>query len=348
MICSGCAKLSGEEDMGVSIPRRDFVAGLGAASAWSFAASAQQAQRVRRIGILMGAAASDALGQSYLAAFMQEMRQSGWNDGQNLRIDLRWNPGEATLAQIYAAQLIGLMPDLILAGTTINLAAIRQATNTVPVIFTQVADPVTQGFVSNMKQPGGTVTGFSLLEVSLDGKWMDLLKKAAPNLARVALMFNPDDQASRFFVPAVEAAGPLLGVEVMVAPVRSIGEIEGAVANVARFPNSGLMLWGDPLAASQQKLIAELARRHGLPSISGRSNFASDGGLMGYGPSASIEGQFRQAAGYADRILKGTKAGDLPVQSPTRYTLAINAQTAKAIGLEVSPNLSSLADEIIE
>jgi len=329
--------------------RRDIIMLLGgAAAALPLGARAQQGERMRRVGVLMGQPATDPAGQSYLAALVQGLREAGWNEGRNIHLDVRWNPGSTELAQIYAAQLIGLMPDVTLVGTTINLAAILQATNAVPVVFTQIADPVTQGFVQNVRRPGGMVTGFSLLEFSLGGKWIDLLKQAAPALKRVAFIFHADDPLSKFMVPAAVAAAPALGVEVTAAPVRSATDVETAMASLAAAPNGGLVASGDPLTALHQKLILDLARRYRLPSVGARSNFIEDGGLIAYGPNISIEGQYRQAASYVDRILKGAKPGDLPVQAPTTYTLVINLKTAKAIGLTVPPTLLVVADEVIE
>jgi putative ABC transport system substrate-binding protein len=333
----------------MTVRRRDFITLLGgAAAAWPLAVRAQQGERVRHVGVLMGQPANDPLGQSYVAAFIQGLRESGWNEGRNLHLDVRWNPGGAGLAPIYAAQLIGLMPDVILVASTSNLAAIQQATNTTPVVFTQVADPVTQGFVQNVRRPGGMITGFSLLEFSLGGKWIDLLKQAAPALRRVAFVFNAEDPISKFFVPAAEAAAPALGVEVIAAPVRSAADVETVVASLVAAPNAGLVVNGDPLTALHQKLIVDLARRHRLPSVGSRLNFIEDGGLIAYGPAISIEGQFRQAASYVDRILRGAKPGDLPVQAPTTYSLMINLKTAKALGLTVPPTLLVAADEVIE
>jgi len=328
--------------------RREFITALGGAAAWPLAARAQQAERMRRVGVLMGGPATDPRAQSYLAAFIQGLRELGWNEGNNLHFEVRWNPGESGLAHIYAAQLIGSMPDVILVGTTINLAAIRQATNAVPVVFTQVADPVTQGFVQNVRQPGGMITGFSLLEFSLSGKWIDLLKQAAPRLRRAAFIFNTDDPISKFLVPAAEAAAPTIGVELITAPVRSAADIESAVASLAGAPNSGLVVQGDPLTALHEKLIVDLARRYRLPSVGTRQNFIEDGGLIACGPSIGIEGQFRQAASYVDRILRGAKPGDLPVQAPTNYSLVINLKTAKALGLEIPASLFAIADRVIE
>jgi putative ABC transport system substrate-binding protein len=304
---------------------------------------------MRRIGVLVNAAAAEPEFQSYLASFIQGLRQLGWTEGQNFRIDVRWNAGDAGLSRTYAAELLGLMPDVILAGSTINLTAIQQATSTVPVVFVQVADPVAQGFVASMRRPGGNVTGFSLFEFSLGGKWVDLLKQLAPRLMRVAFMFNPDTAPySRFFTPVIEAAATSLGVQLTTAPVRAAVDIEAALALFARQPNGGLLLQGDSFTRLHQSLIADLAGRYRLPSIAPGPDFAKQGGLMDYGPFVGVDDQYRQAATYVDRILKGSKPGDLPVQAPTKYRLVINMKTAKALGLDVPLHLQQLADEVIE
>ena len=329
--------------------RRDFIAGLGGAAAWPLAARAQQGDRIRRIGVLMAAAANEPEFQSYLAAFTQELRQLGWTEGQNLRIDVRWNAGDAGLARIYAAQLIGLMPDAILAASTMNLTVIEQATSTVPVVFVQVADPVTQGFVASMRQPGGNTTGFSLYEFSVGGKWLDLLKEIAPGLARVAFMFNPDTAPySKYFMPVMEAAATSLGMQINATPIQAAAEIEPALARFARQPNGGLMMPGDSFTRLHQTLIADLAGHYRLPSIAGSIDFAKEGGLMDYSPFVGVGDQYRQAATYIDRILKGSKPADMPVQAPTKYRLVINMKTAKALGLTVSLRLLGVADNLIE
>jgi putative ABC transport system substrate-binding protein len=239
---------------------------------------------------------------------------------------------------------VGLKPDVILAGSTINLTVIQQTTSTVPVVFVQVADPVAQGFVASMRRPGGNVTGFSLFEFSLGGKWVDLLKQLAPRLTRVAFMFNPDTAPySRFFTPVIEAAATSLGVQLTTAPVRAAADIEAALALFARQPNGGLLLQGDSFTRLHQSLIADLAGRYRLPSIAPGPDFAKQGGLMDYGPFGGVDDQYRQAATYVDRILKGSKPGDLPVQAPTKYQLVINIKTAKALGLEVPPTLLARA-----
>jgi putative ABC transport system substrate-binding protein len=332
------------------VRRRDFITLLGgAAAAWPLAARAQQDDRIRRIGVLMNSAATDATYQSYMAAFAQALRQLGWVEGQNIHIDLRWNAGDAALARIYAAQLIGLMPEVILASSTTNLTAIQQATSTVPVVFIQVSDPVAQGFVANMTKPGGNLTGFSNFEFSIGGKWLDLLKEVAPGLARVIVMFNPDTSPqSKFFVRAIEAAAPSLGVQSLVASVHATADIEPALESFARQPNGGLILPPDSFTGLRGQLIADLAARHRLPAISAYEDFAKQSGLMYYGIWINFVDQFRQAASYVDRILKGTKPGDLPIQRADKYTLIINLKTAKALGLIVPLPLSGLADEVIE
>jgi putative ABC transport system substrate-binding protein len=330
--------------------RREFITLLGgAAAAWPLGVRAQPRDRVRHVGVLMNGAATEAALQSNLAALVQGLRQLGWVEGQNLHIDLRWSAGDASLARIYAAQLIGLTPDVIVASTTTNLIAIRQATSTVPVVFLSVSDPVEQGFVANVAKPGGNLTGFSAFEFSIGGKWLDLLKEIAPGLERVGVMFNPDTSPqSKFFVRSVEAAAPSLGVQSIVVPVRTTADIEAAFESFARAANGGLILTSDTFTAMRQKLIVDLASRYRLPAISSNPDFPKDGGLMHYGVSVNTLDRFRQAAGYVDRILKGAKAGDLPVQQSDKYTLIINLKTAKALGLTIPLPLIGRADEVIE
>ena len=330
------------------IKRREFIAGLGSAAAWPIAARAQQGERVRRIGVLMNAAATETEFQANLAAFTQGLGQLGWTEGQNLRIDVRWNAGDAELARIYAAQLIGLMPDVILVASTIGLTTIRQATSTVPVVFVQVADPIAQGFVGSVTRPSGNITGFSIMEFSLGGKWLDLLKQVAPGLARVEVMFNSGGGPFKFWMQAIEAAAPSIGVQPIAAPVRSTADIEPALESFARQPNGGLMLLGDSFTRLNQKLIAELAGRFRLPSIAPGYDFAKDGGLMDYGLNIDVLGEYRQAATYVDRILKGAKPGDLPIQGADRYRFVINLKTAKALGLTIPETLLATADEVIQ
>ena len=328
--------------------RREFITLLGgAAVAWPLAARAQSHPE-RRIGVLMNGTATETTYQSYLTAFVQELRKLGWNEGQNVGIDVRWNGGDAELSRAYAAQLIELKPEVILAASTTNLTVIQQTTKTIPVVFVMVSDPVAQGFVTSVAKPGGNLTGFSMYEYSIGGKWVDLLKAAAPSLARVAVMFNPETSPqSKFFMRSVETAAPSLGVQAIAVPVRATAEIEPAVASFARQPNGGLILPTDTFIR-RQKLIADLAARHRLPAIGAEGDFANDGGLMYYSASNNVPDQMRQAAGYVDRILKGAKPGDLPVQRADKFKLIINLKTAKALGLTLPIDLLGLADEVIE
>jgi putative ABC transport system substrate-binding protein len=328
--------------------RREFIAGLGSAAAWPVVARAQPTDRMRRIGVLMSAAATETEFQSNLAAFTRGLRQLGWTEGQNLRIDVRWNAGDAELARIYAAQLIGLMPDVILAASTIGLATIRQATNIVPVVFVQVADPVAQGFIPSLRQPGGNFTGFSLLEFSLGGKWLDLLKQIAPGLTRVEVMFNPDTALyAKFFMPVIETTAQSLRVQAIAAPIRAAADIEPALAELASVPNGGLIVLNDSFTRLHYSLITAAAQRYRLPSIAGRSGFAK-GGLMEYGADINLVDQYREAAIYVDRILKGSNPSDLPVQAPTKFRFVINLKTAKALGLTIPETLLATADEVIQ
>jgi ABC-type uncharacterized transport system substrate-binding protein len=241
------------------------------------------------------------------------------------------------------------MPDVILASSTTNLAVLQQATSTVPVVFVQVSDPLAQGFVANLTKPGGNLTGFSLYEFSIGGKWLDLLKEVAPALARVAVVFNPDTSPqSKFFIRSIEAAAPSLGVQTVAMPVHTTADIEPALENFARTSNGGLILPTDSFTGLRRQLFVDLAARHRLPSISAQSQFPRDGGLMYYGASVNVLEQFRQAASYADRILRGAKPGDLPIQRVDKYTLIINLKTAKTLGLTVPLPVSGLADELIE
>ena len=329
--------------------RRQFITLLGGAATWPLAARAQQPERLRRVGVLMNGAATETIPQSYVAAFVRELSQLGWSEGRNLRIDVRWNAGDAALARIYAAQLIGLTPDVILTASTTNLTVVQQATSTIPVVFVQVSDPVEQGFVASITKPGGNLTGFSMFEFSVGGKWVDLLKEIAPSLARVAVMFNPDTSPqSKFFMQSIEAAAPSLGVQASVIPVRATADIEPAFEHLARAPNGGLILPTDSFTNLRIELIADLAARHRLPSISAYDRFPKVGGLMYYGASINTLDQFQQAASYVDRILKGTKPGDLPIQRADKYTLVINLKVAKTLGLTVPLPLVGLADEVIE
>jgi putative tryptophan/tyrosine transport system substrate-binding protein len=331
----------------ICIGRRTFLAALGsAAAAWPFATLAQQP--MRRISVLMGNAATDMNAQSYAAAFVQGLKQLGWIEGQNVRIDIRWSTSEA-LAKIYAAQLIGLQPDVIFSDTTANLMALREATSSVPIVFIRVSDPVEQGFAASLTKPGGNATGFSAYNFSIGGKWLDLLKEAAPQLGRAGIVFDPDTSPqTKFFMRAIEAAASTLGTQVVAVPVRTDAELEPTLTNFAQQPNGGLILPTDTFVRLHLKPIADLASRLRLPSICYDSEFPKLGGLMSYSSDVNYAEQSREASGYVDRILKGAKAGDLPIQGPDRYKVVINLKTAKALGLTIPLSLSGLADEVIE
>jgi putative ABC transport system substrate-binding protein len=322
---------------------------LGGAAAWPPVARAQQTDRVRRIGMLMNGAATETILQLYVASFVQGLRQLGWLEGQNVRIDIRWNAGDAALARIYAAQLIGLQPDVIVTPSTTNLMILQQATSALPIVFLQVSDPVAQGFVASVAHPGGNLTGFSAYEFSIGSKWLDLLKEIAPGLARVAIVFNPDTSPqSKFFVRSVEAAATPLGLGANAVPVRTTDGLASAVESFASAPNGGLILTTDSFTRLHGKLIAELASRHRLPAIAADEEFPRQGGLLGYGVNVNLIDHFRRAASYVDRILKGEKPADMPVQQPDKYKLIVNLRTSKALGLNPPLPLLGLADEVIE
>jgi putative tryptophan/tyrosine transport system substrate-binding protein len=330
------------------VRRREFIAGLGAA-AWPVVARAQQGQRLRRVGALMDGVATEAEYQLLWTAFSQRLRQLGWVESQNLHMDVRWSAGDGKLASIYAAQLIALMPDVILVSSTPNLLVIREATKNVPIVFVNVSDPVAQGFVANIRQPGGNLTGFSLYEFSIGGKWLSLLKEAAPGLARVAVMFNPDTSPqSKFYMRAIDSVAPSLGVQAIPTPVRATAEIESALATFARQPNGGLILPTDTFIHLNHTLIADLAGRYRLPSISAYPEFVKDGGLMEYSSTIDRAAQLREAANYIGLILKGSRVGDLPVQAPDKYRFVLNMKTAKALGVTLPPTMLAIADEVIE
>ncbi|MGC1876264.1 MAG: ABC transporter substrate-binding protein [Pseudolabrys sp.] len=326
--------------------RREFITMLGgAAVAWPLAARAQQPERVRRIGVLMYLPADDAEGQARLAAFTQALTQLGWSDGHNLRIDTRY----ATADDIrrHAAELAALAPDVILAGTgTATVAPLLQATRTVPIVFAVVIDPVGAGFVDSLARPGGNATGFTIYEYSMSGKWLELLKEIAPNVTRVAVLRDPAIASGIGQFGAVQIVAPSLGVQLSPLDVRDAGEIERAVGAFASGLNGGLIVTGSPVANVHRNLIVTLAARHKLPAIYFSGRFVVDGGLISYGPD--LIDQYRGAAGYVDRILKGEKPADLPVQASTKYELVINLKTAKAMGLTFPPAVLARADEVIE
>jgi putative ABC transport system substrate-binding protein len=326
--------------------RRDFVTLLGGATVWPLAARGQQGERVRRIGVMMNAADNDALAQTYVTAFLQAMRNLGWGEGQ-LQIEIRWNGGSAELARRYAAELVMLAPDAILAVSTTNLVALQRLSPTIPIVFLEVSDPVAQGFVLSQAHPGGNITGFSYFEVQTAGKWLDLLKQMAPEVARAGVIFNPDTSPpSRLFSSALKGAAPSFNVEVVESPVHATADIEPAIAHFSREPHGALIVPTDQFIQVRRELVVEMAARYRLPAIYAREGFAEAGGLMSYYPLETE--QFRQAASYIDRILKGAKPADLPIQAPTKFELIINLKTAKALGLTAPLGLLAGADAVIE
>jgi len=331
------------------VKRREFITLLGgAAVVWPLAARAQQSGRVRRLGVLMNGAPSDPFNRALLAEFVAGLQDLGWKDNQNLHIELRWSAGDPERARAQAVELVGLTPDVILAVSSLNLTSIQRTSTTIPVVFTFVSDPVAQGFVSNLAKPGGNLTGFTSYEFSIGGKWLDLLKQIAPGLTRVAVMFNPDTSPqSKFFVSSVESAVPSFGVQAIAAPVRDSADIEPAIADFAHQPNGGLIFPTDSFTLLRRQLIVDLAARYRLPAIYAFREFVEAGGLMRYGETQHTD-QFRQASFYVDRILKGEKPGDLPIQQPTKYALSINLKAARSLGIELPMALMLRADEVIE
>ena len=325
--------------------RRAFITLLGATAAWPLAARAQQRDRVRRIGVLMGLVANDPEAQSRVAAFENGLRELGWVNGRNLAIEYRWAGDENV--RDHVAELLAMAPDLILANSTPVTTALRGQSGAVPIVFTQVTDPVGQGLVSNLAHPGGNVTGFTSFEFSIGTKWLEALKQTAPRVTRVALVFNPHSAPfADLFLRPVEAAAPSFSVAPIGAAVREPADVDRVFDALAREPNGGLMVLPDISMTNYREAIVALAARHRVPAVYPFRFFAVSGGLMSYGTdSAEI---FRRAAGYVDRILKGTSPGELPIQAPTKYELVINLKTAKVLGLEIPPTLLARADEVIE
>ena len=327
--------------------RREFITLLGgAAAAWPLAARAQPRERMRRIGVLMNTAADDPEGRARLAAFLQELQQLGWTDGRNVRIDTRWGAGDAERFRRYAAELVALAPDVILAAGSPVMGALQQATRTVPIVFALVADPVGSGYVASLARPGSNATGFASTEFGISGKWLELLKEITPGVTRVAVLRDPTNALGIGQFAAIQSVAPSFGVELSPIDVRDAGEIERDITAFARSSNGGLIVPAGPLAALHRELIITLAARHRLLTVYPTRFFAAGGGLISYGPN-TID-PFRGAAGYVDRILKGEKPADLPVQAPTKIELVINLRTAKALGLVMPPTLLARADEVIE
>jgi putative ABC transport system substrate-binding protein len=329
------------------VKRREFITLIGgAAAAWPLAARGQQSEQKRRVGVLMGLAAEDTEARDRIAAFEQGLQQLGWTNGGNLQIDYRRGAGATDLTRRYADELVALAPDVILASGGTVVGPLLQATRTVPIVFTQTPDPVAAGFVASLARPGGNATGFTTSEYGVSGKWLELLKEIAPGVTRAAVLRDPTIPSGIGQFASLQSAAPSFGVELSPVNVRDASEIQHDVTAFARGSNGGLIVTSSGLAAVHRQLIITLAARHRLPAIYSYSYFATSGGLISYGPDP-ID-QYRRAAGYVDRILRGEKPADLPVQAPTKYELAINLKTAKALGLTVPPTLLARADEVIE
>jgi len=328
------------------VRRREFITLLGGAGAWPLTAGAQQGERVRRIGVLMNLAADDPEAQVRLAAFHQGLQELGWTVGRNLRIDTRWGAGDADRYRRYSTELVALAPDVILAASGATVPWLLQATRSAPIVFAQVPDPVGAGFVESLAHPGGNITGFTNFEFSIGGKLLELLKEIAPRVTRAAVLRDAADPAGVGQWGAIQTAAPSLGLELRVVDVRDAGEIERSITAFARGSNGGMIVTGSAPTAIHRDLIITLAARHRLPSVYAYRYHATSGGLISYGPE-TID-QYRRAAGYVDRILRGEKPADLPVQAPTKYELVINLKTAKALGLTVPATLLARADEVIE
>jgi putative tryptophan/tyrosine transport system substrate-binding protein len=328
--------------------RREFITLLGGAAAWPLAARAQQPERMRRIGVLMGWNERDREAQSNLAAFVQELGQLGWTDGRNMRIDYRWSNGDVNRMQIFAKELADLAPDAILAHTTPVTAALQQETRTIPIVFVTVSDPVGEGFVAGLPRPGGNITGFIHTEGEFAGKLLELLTEIAPTVKRAAIMFNPDTAPGHgsYYLPSFETAARSFRLEAIAAPVRNNAEIEAIVAAIGREKGGGLVAMPDGFTLVRRATIILQAARNKVPAVYWNSIIARDGGLLSYGPDTGDI--FRRAASYFDRILRGAKPAELSVQLPTKFQMAVNLQAAKALGLAIPEAFLLRADEVIE
>ena len=327
--------------------RRDFIKGIaGSTVIWPLAARAQQGDRVRRVGVLIGAAADDVEFQAWVGAFQGGLQQLGWTDGHNVRIEIRTGAGNPDRTRRYAEELVALAPDVILVTGASAVPPVLKATRTVPVVFTTVVDPVGAGFVDSLSRPGGNVTGFTNFEFGMSAKWLELLKEIAPGTRRVVVIRDPDISSGVGQFGAIQTAAPALGLELVAVSPHEPSNLEHAIAAFAEKPNGGLISTSSALAVVRRDLIIKLAAKYKLPAVYHRRLFAASGGLISYGPD--IVDPIRRAASYVDRILKGEKPADLPVQAPTKYELVINLKTPKALGLTVPPSLLSRADELIE
>jgi putative ABC transport system substrate-binding protein len=325
--------------------RRDFIAGLGGAVAWPLNARSQQGDRLRRIGVLAGDENSP-VAKTGASAFRQALAGLGWTDGRNVRMDLRWGGSDINRIRAFAQELVGLQPDIILVNATPATIALQRETQTIPIVFVTVSDPVASGLVAALNRPGGNITGFAILEGSMGGKWLELLSEIAPGLKRAAIMFNPDTAPIWLYRPSFETAARSLNVVPIVASVHDDVEIETAIIGLGHEPGGGLVVMPDTFTVSHRAPIILAAARNNVPTVYTLSAFATDGGLLSYG--VDQVDPWRRAATYVDRILRGAKPGDLPVQFPTKFELVVNLKTAKALGLEVPPSIMLRADEVIE
>jgi putative ABC transport system substrate-binding protein len=332
--------------MSIRLRRREFIAGVGGAAAWPVAARAQQGDRVRRIGVLMGGDQNDPVAKTQVSAFTQALADLGWTDGRNVRMDLRWGAGDTNQIRALAQELVSLQPDIILANSTVATVALQRETRTIPIVFASIGDPVaTGGIVARLNQPGGNITGFAAWEPTLAGKWLEMLSEIAPGLKRAAIMFNPDTFAASI-MPSIETAARSLKIVPIIAPVHSDGEIETAIIALGGEPGGGLVVLPDVFTSAHRVAIILAAARNNVPAVYRFSSFARDGGLLSYGPDPVDP--WRRAASYVDRILRGDKPGDLPVQFPVKYEMVLNLKTAKALGLAVPPSILLRATEVIE
>jgi putative ABC transport system substrate-binding protein len=328
------------------VKRREFIAGLGSVAAWPVVARAQQADRVQRIGVLMGGGENDPVMKPRVPAFTQALADLGWTDGRNVRMDLRWAGGDNNRARALARELVGLQPDIILTNGPPATVAVQRETRTIPIVFANVGDPVASGIIARLDRPGGNITGLADLEASMGGKWLQLLLEIAPGLKRAAIMFNPDTAPVSFYMPSLETAARSLKIAPIIAPVHSDVEIETAIIALGREPQDGLVIMPDIYTQAHRASVILAAARNKVPAVYHQSIFAREGGLLSYG--VDRVDLFRRAATYVDRILRGAKPDDLPVQFPTKFEMAVNLKTAKALGLAVPQSILLRADEVIE
>jgi putative ABC transport system substrate-binding protein len=325
--------------------RRAFILALGGAAAWPLGARAEQPERSRRVGVLTNLAESDGDAQSWISVLRQQLDKSGWSDGRNIRIEVRWGAGDLVRLRGHAAELVRLTPDVVFGDSTPTIAALQQETRTIPIVFVGGSNPIGSGFVASLARPGGNITGFISFEPNMGGKWLETLKELAPGVARVALIYNPQTHTGQYF-DSVETAAQALAVRLVRLPFKDAADIERGADDLAREPKGGLLVLSDPSTQLHRDLIIALAARHRLPAIYPFRWFVTKGGLASYG--VDRRDQYRRAAEYISRILKGEKPADLPVQTPTTFELVINLKTARGLGLEIPPTLLARADEVIE